>query len=190
MNSTSLVYLWVGLGFAAFGYAAYRAIRMYRRFRGKRLVTCPENQQTAAVALDATAATREAFWGKPHFRLAECSRWPERRDCGQPCLGQIESNLEGSLVQNIVAQWYAGKRCAYCGKPIVESEPVWADHKPALASRTEPPVEWDHLPPERLPEMFQTRLPVCWSCQVAEAFRRRFPEQITDRPPSKFRIRF
>ncbi len=192
MNST-LVFFFVdalaALVVIAAAYATARGLRAYLKFRGKRLVTCPENRQPAAVALDARRAARQAVLGEANFRLAECSRWPERRDCAQQCLGQIESDPEGSLVGNIAAQWYADKRCAYCGKPIVAPGETRPEHAPALATATQPPVEWDDVPPEKLPEMFRTHQPVCWSCQVAETFRRRFPELVTDRPPSKVRER-
>jgi hypothetical protein len=190
---STLIYIVYALAAAvsiAVAYGTFRALRAYGKFRGQRLVTCPENHKTAAVALDAHSAARQAVLGKPHFRLAECSRWPERRDCAQPCLGQIESDMEGSLVRNIVAQWYADKRCAYCGKTIVVAEEARAGHAPALVTATEPPVEWNELPPEKLPEMFQSHQPVCWSCQVTETFRRHFPQLVTDRASSKGRIRF
>ncbi len=190
MDTMALGYMLAGIVSIGVGYAAVRGWKTYRRLRGQRLVTCPENHQPAAVSLAARAAAREAIVGQPHLHLAECSRWPERRDCAQGCLEQIQSNLEGSLVRNIVAQWYADKRCAYCGRSVAASEPVWGDHKPALATPTDAPVEWDNVPAEKLPAMFQNHLPVCWSCQIKESFRRRFPELVTDRPPSKARLRF
>jgi hypothetical protein len=39
------------------------------------------------------------------------------------------------------------------------------------------------MPAEVLPVALETHLPVCASCQVAEAFRRQFPELVVDRKP-------
>ena len=59
-------------------WAAVKALRGYWQARGRRLVTCPENHCTAAVALDAkTSAFRAIHWNtEPH--LGDCSRWPEK----------------------------------------------------------------------------------------------------------------
>ena len=43
----------------------FRGIRAYFKLRGERLVTCPENQQTAAVEVDAKRAAREAMSHPP-----------------------------------------------------------------------------------------------------------------------------
>ncbi len=154
--------------------------RFYFKLRGKRLVTCPETKQPAAVELDAKQAAREAVFGTPRLRLSECSRWPERRDCGQVCLRQIESAPEECLVRNIVSKWYAGKTCVYCRKPIDEID--WLDHRPALLDPEGKTVQWDKVPAEKLPEVFSTHGPVCWSCHIAETFRREHPELVVERP--------
>ena len=153
--------------------------RAYAKFRGKRLVRCPENNCHAAVELDATGAAGEAFWGSPTFHLSECSRWPERQRCGQECLRQIELAPEECLVRNIVTRWYEGKKCAYCGKPIHEVE--WQGHKPALMNPEKQTVYWDSIPAEQLPGVFATYAPVCWDCHITETFRREHPELVVDR---------
>ena len=89
------------------------SMRSYLKQRGKRLIVCPETRKHAAVDLDATRAAEKAFVGSKHFRLKDCSRWPERADCGQECLQQIELAPEECLVKNFVARWYEGKKCAY-----------------------------------------------------------------------------
>lgn len=171
------------LSIAAVGaaYAAIRAGRSYFRFRGDRLVTCPETKQPAAVALDARKAARESILGTPSFRLSECSRWPQRQDCGQECLRQIELAPEDCLVRNIVAKWYAGKKCAYCGKPI-ETVDDFSHHRPALLDAQRKTVEWNEFRPEKLPAAFAAYLPVCWSCHIAETFRREHSDLVVDRP--------
>jgi hypothetical protein len=67
-----------------------RALRTYLRLRGKRIVSCPETHEAAAVRVAAgNAALRETL-GHEQLRLSECSRWPEKEACGQVCLKQIE----------------------------------------------------------------------------------------------------
>lgn len=162
-------------------YVLFRAARAYFHFRGARLVTCPETRQPAAVALDARKAARESIVGGLHFRLSECSRWPERQDCGQACLSQIEAAPEDCLVRNIVARWYVGKKCVYCGKPIGTVDD-FGHHRPALLDAQRKTAEWNDIRPEKLPEVFASYLPVCWNCHIAETFRREHPDLVVDRP--------
>jgi hypothetical protein len=155
----------------------------YFKFRGKRLVTCPENRQPEGVEVDARNAAKEALLRTPHLRLSECSRWPERQNCGQDCLRQIESAPQECLVWNIVRKWYAGKKCVYCHNPIGEVE--WmGGHKPALLNAELKTVPWDTIPVERLPEALSAFVPACWSCHIAETFRREHSDLVIDRPAS------
>ena len=152
----------------------------YLRYRGKRLVTCPETQKAAAVHVDLTAAARHAILGKaPKIHLDQCSRWPERRNCGQDCLSQIDADPDGCLVWNIVEDWYKGKSCAYCQKPFTELH--WHDRRPALLAPDRNCVQWNDVRAETLPEIFRTHLPVCWNCYIAETFRRQHPDRVIDR---------
>jgi hypothetical protein len=157
------------------------AVRMYLTYRGKSLVTCPETRKPAAVNVDAGKAVCDALEGKHvRIRLDQCSRWPEREHCGQECLSQIENDPQGCSVWDIVQQWYRGRACAYCRRPIEKIQ--WHDHRPALLSPEKKTVQWSEIPAEELPEVFETHLPVCWSCHIAETFRREYPERVVDRP--------
>jgi hypothetical protein len=160
---------------------AVRVLRSYIRFRGKRLVTCPETQRPAAVEVDAARAAISAATGLEHLELHRCSRWPERAGCGQECLQQIALAPEGCLVRTIVTQWYAGKACALCGQIIREVD--WLGHKPALLDPERKTVYWDAIPAERLPEVFASHAPVCWDCHIAETLLREHPEVVTVRSP-------
>jgi hypothetical protein len=175
-----VIYLLLGLAAVYLLFGLAESLRSYFKLRGKRLVKCPETEQTEAVELDARRAARETLFGTPRLRLRECSRWPERQNCGQECLGQIEATPEDCLVRNIVERWYSGKVCAYCKRPIHEIE--WQGHKPALMDPDRQTVCWDAIPAEKLPEVFNTYLPVCWDCHITETFRRQHPELLTDRP--------
>ncbi len=167
----------------AVGLFVVRAVpgfRAYFSFRGKRLVTCPETQKTEAVNVSATDAAVGAFLDEPTLHLNECSRWPERQDCGQECLQQIEADPENCLVWTRVAKWYEGKSCVFCHKPIGPLQHL--DHAPALLGPGFRTIEWKGVRPEQLPEIFSTHQPVCWNCHIAESFRRLNPKLVVDRP--------
>ena len=174
------------IGAALFLVRAVPAVRAYFNFRGKRLVTCPETHKPEAVDVNAREAALGTFFVEPTLRLRECSRWPERENCGQDCLKQIEADPENCLVWNIVSKWYEGKKCVFCQKPIASLRHL--DHAPALLGPDFQTREWKGIRPEQLPEIFSTHQPVCWNCHVSETFRRLHPELVTDRAPEPRRI--
>ena len=151
----------------------------YLKFRGERVITCPETRKPAGVEVDSLHAALTAAFTHPDLRLKTCSRWPERQDCGQECLLQIEISPEDCLVRHILASWYLGKHCASCGKKFAEIQ--WSEHKPALLSPEGKTVEWRELPPEKVPDALKTHFPVCWDCHITETFCREYPDLIVDR---------
>ncbi len=180
MSTTFLLIIGlVGVGLLAF--ALPRLLAVYRRSHGgTRLVTCPETKAAAAVDVDVAHAVFTALTGATELRLEQCSRWPERQNCGQECLAQVEGDAEGCLVRTIVQQWYAGKTCALCDASFDSVRSF--GHSTALLSPEGTTVEWRELPSETLPNVFQTHRPVCWNCHIAERFRREHPDLVTDRP--------
>jgi hypothetical protein len=182
--STFVIVLILSLSSLALGltiFMSIRGVQAYFEARGKRLVSCPENQCTAAVELDARKAGLKAFRGGTYHCLQDCSRWPEKQDCAQDCLSQVEALGQGCLVRTVVAGWYHGKVCVYCHKPV-DTVAEWTGQMPALLSTDAKTVSWGEVPAEKLPEIFATHKPVCWSCHIAESFRREHPELVTDRP--------
>lgn len=180
MSTTILITLLVlVLALALFINGVIPAVRAYLRYRGKRVITCPETQKAAAVEVDAKQAGVGAFLNEPTIRLRDCSRWPERQNCGQDCLQQFEADPENCLVWNIVSKWYEGKNCVLCHKPIGGIHHV--DHAPALLGPDFKTTEWKRFRPEQLPDVFATHQPVCWNCHVAETFRRLHPELVVER---------
>jgi hypothetical protein len=157
-----------------------RAFRTYLMLRGKRLVSCPETHQPAAVRVAAGKAALEAAFGDEQLRLSECSRWPEREGCPQECLAQIEEAPKACLVRTIASQWYQGQKCAYCHKRFGEIH--WHDHAPALVNEEGKTLQWDEISAEKLQEALKTHRPVCWNCHIAETFRREHPELVVNRP--------
>ena len=152
----------------------------WMRYRGTRVVVCPENREMVAVRVDATHAAATAPQGHPDLRLESCTRWPEKAGCGQECLGQIESAPEACLLRNILADWYQGKSCVYCRREFRAIH--WHDHQPGLATPNGTIVGWEGFRPEQVLDVLATHQPVCWDCRIAETFRREHPELVTDRP--------
>lgn len=155
------------------------ALRAYFTFRGKRLITCPETHQTAAVEVAAGKAARTALLGDPTLRLNQCSRWPERQGCGQECLQQVETDPQNCLVWNIVSNWYEGKNCVFCHKPFGPMQHF--DHAPALLAPDSTTAEWKDFRPEQLPDVFSTFEPVCWDCHITQTFHRVHPDLVVER---------
>src|SRR5579864_7971127 len=87
----------VAVAVGLFVFRAIPGIRAYLDYRGKRLIICPESHTAEAVNIAAGEAAVGAFLTEPTLRLRECSRWPERQDCGQDCLKQIEIDSENCL---------------------------------------------------------------------------------------------
>jgi hypothetical protein len=73
------------------GHRVIHGLRVYFKFRGPRLVTCPETHQVTVVEVAAKSVGVQAIWDKRCLQLSECSRWPVRENCGQECLRQIDA---------------------------------------------------------------------------------------------------
>jgi len=169
----------VGLG--ALYVFGRRLATAWLKYRGARVVVCPESRELVAVEVDAGHAALTASQGRIDLRLEACTRWPKILGCDQECLGQIESAPEMCLLRNILGDWYQGKRCALCGRAF---HPVrWHDHCPGLRAPDGAVRGWDAFRPEQVLDVLATHAPVCWNCRVAESFRREHPELVTDRPP-------
>jgi len=165
--------------------AAYLIRKAHRaaRFHGKMLITCPETLKPVAVKIDMVNAATSSVAGHIHLQLSDCSHWPERADCDQDFLCQVERDPEGHRLWTIVSQWFAGKNCAYCGKPI--ERPSHIERAPALMGLNAKTAEWDAIAPEQLPEILSTARPVCWNCHIRETFIREHPELVVTRPWKK-----
>ena len=180
---TTVIYLTGAiLALSALFLMAWIVARVYLRFRGTMLVTCPETSEPAAVEVDARHAAFTAPLGEPGLRLKSCSRWPESQGCSQECLNLIESGPKECLVRTILTKWYEGKSCIFCGKAL--GEITWLE-QPAMMSPDRVTFEWKEIPGERVPEVIETHMPVCWNCHVAETFRRVHPELVLSRPSKR-----
>ena len=176
--------MWSILGALVIGVAAWLLLsgflKTWRLYRGVHVITCPENAQSAAVSVTAfDAAKWFAVSGETDLHVRGCSRWPEMAGCDEACMPQIQSSPHECLVRTIVTNWYEGKACHYCAKPI--GEIVWHERPPAVKLRTGTTAEWKDIAPEDLPAVFATAEPVCWACHMVETFRHEHPEMIVQR---------
>jgi len=66
----------------------------YLKYRAKRVITCPENSQSAAVELDAEAtALISTVTGKLELRLSECrTAGRKKKTAGRSVLSQIQAS--------------------------------------------------------------------------------------------------
>jgi hypothetical protein len=62
------------------------AEQTYHTYRDGRTVNCPETHAPVSVRFHALRAAWSSLSGRPKLRLADCTRWPERADCGQECI--------------------------------------------------------------------------------------------------------
>jgi len=161
------------------GIAASRLGSAWWKYRGRRVIACPENHEAAGVSLDVGHAAFTALRGDPQLRLSQCSRWPERAGCGQDCLFQIERSPSDCLVRNILVHWYQGRNCVWCGRPIGEIQ--WTGRKPALLTADKGSVEWNQVPAEQLQQTLAIAQPVCFTCHIANTMVREHPELVIER---------
>jgi hypothetical protein len=63
---------------------------VWRRRSGARQVSCPATKAMATITLDRWHAVRRHALGDSELRVKSCTCWPDRCDCEQDCLQQIE----------------------------------------------------------------------------------------------------
>jgi hypothetical protein len=159
---------------------AFLVTLAYVKARGPRAIVCPETTTPEVVEADPSRAAWTSLTDQASYRLVSCSRWPERQDCGQECLDQIESAPDGCLVRERLARWYEGALCALCQKRLEEIQ--WFRHKPAFLGPDRKILGWGEVPAAELAEVLGTHDPLCWDCQVAETFRASLPDLVIDEP--------
>jgi len=162
---------------------AWLAARSYLKYRGTRVVTCPETKGPAAVKLDVVHATQTAASDEIELRVRSCSRWPERQGCGQQCLQELAAAPAECLVRTTLVEWYRGSTCALCGRDIGEIH--WVEHKPALLTPGRETIEWNAVAAEDIQRLLATHQRVCWSCHVSNALRERLPGLVIEQPEAR-----
>jgi hypothetical protein len=160
-------------------FAVRAFLRTYLNYHGTRIVTCPETEKFVAVEVDAPHAAVTRLFGTPDLRLENCTRWPERQNCPQDCILQIDLSPIGCSLRAMLNGWYKGKECAFCRRTFEDIH--WVE-KPALLSPEGAIIEWSAILPEAIPDALTTHKPVCSQCKIVETFRTEHPELVTDRP--------
>lgn len=163
--------LWFGIRWLA---------RSFSKYRGTRIVTCPETKRPTIVEVDAVHAFLTSAVGQPDIRLKECTRWPLKEQCGQECLMDLDVAPERCLVSGVLMRWYSEKNCVYCKKPFPELH--WVDHRPALLSPDGQLVTWNEVNPDKLLQVLETYSAVCWDCFIAQRFLLDHPDLVVFRP--------
>src|ERR1051325_3331684 len=144
-------------------------VRSSSRYRGSRLVTCPETKKPAIVEVDALHASLTSTVRLPDIRIENCSRWPLKGQCGQECLTNLDVAPERCLVSGVLMRWYRDKNCVYCRKAFQELH--WVDHRLALLGADGKLLTWNAVQMNNLPNILETHSPVCRNCYMAQKFR-------------------
>jgi hypothetical protein len=167
----------------AFWFGIRWMIATLSKYRGSRVVTCPEIGRPSVVELDAIHASLTSTVGLPDVRLEDCWRSPMKKQVGQECLVDLDVAPGKSLVNGVLMRWYRGKHCVYCSKPFPELH--WIDHYPALLSPGGKLTSWPEVNQYNLWDVLETHMPVCWNCYIAQKFRLDHPDLVVYRPWQK-----
>jgi hypothetical protein len=160
-------------------YVGYRLVRSTARYRGSRVVTCPETKEPVLVEVDALHASLTEMVGLPDIRLENCTRWPMKQDCGQECLMNLHVAPEQCMVSGVLMRWYRDKQCVYCKTAFPELH--WIDHRPGIRSPEGRLLAWEEIHLDELQNVLDTHLPVCWTCYVTQKFQAEHPELVVMR---------
>jgi hypothetical protein len=164
----------------AFWFGIRWMIGTLSKYRGKRVVTCPENGRPSVVELDALHASLTSTVGLPDVRLENCWRWPMKEQCGQECLVDLDVAPGQCLVSGVLTRWFRGKNCVYCNYAIPDLH--WIDHHPALLSPGGKLRTWLEVNQDNIWDVLETHMPVCWNCYIAQKFRLDHPDLVVYRP--------
>jgi hypothetical protein len=86
-----------------------------------------------------------------------------------------------------VRRWATGRECALCGVEL-NARTLKRDHVALLdpGGRTR---DRRSVTPADLPLALATCLPVCWNCHLAESFRRKHPDLVTERDDQVMQVK-
>jgi len=147
------------------------SLQNYFQSRGRHPVTCPDSGQGVKVEIDRKFAFWTALRGQEHWRLQSCSRWPEKADCGQQCLAQLEPSPEN--IERLLTKWYEGKSCAICARALAPSD--WQRSRLAVLNQEHRLFELRQMQLDELQATLQNMRPLCWNCHQEERARQVVP---------------
>ncbi len=143
------------------------SLQNYYKNRGRQSVICPDSQQPVDVEVDRKFGFWAALRGQEHSRLQSCSRWPEKGDCGQECLAQLDPSPEN--IDRLLTKWYEGKSCAVCARALTPSD--WRRSRLAVLNNDNKIFELREMTLERLQSSLENMRPLCWNCHQEERAR-------------------
>ncbi len=147
----------------------------YHREPTKQVVVCPETKKRAEVEVDRRHALLTLLKNQKELRLKTCSHWPERADCDEDCLAQLEI---GPLTELVLGKWCEGKSCAICAVPIKRTD--WQRGRAATVDVVNHLlVQLRDMDWEQLPMILDQHEPLCWKCHESELQKRRRNLQTT-----------
>lgn len=147
------------------------SLQEYYKNRGRQRVTCPDTKQPVEVTVDRKFVFRMALRGQEHSRLESCSRWPEKAECGQECLAQVDPSPEN--IERLLSQWYEGKNCAVCTRALTPGD--WRASRLGVLDQNDRLVELREMTLERLASVLDNMRPLCWNCHQEEGARQAVP---------------
>lgn len=149
-------------------------LQAYFANRGRRSVVCPENGEAADVEVDRNYALQTALHNHESSRLESCTRWPEKGDCGQDCLVQLDPSPEN--VERLLRKWFEGKTCAICTCPLTASD--WQRSRLAVLNAQQKIFELRHMRLDQLQSSLKNTRPLCWNCHQEERTRQARPSRV------------
>ena len=150
------------------------SLQDYYKNRGRQPVACPDSGEAVEVEVDRKFAFWTALRGQEHSRLQSCTRWPEKGDCGQECLEQINPSPEN--IERLLTKWYEGKSCAICTRALSPSD--WRRSRLALLNEQHKLFELRDMYLEELQQTLQNMRPLCWNCHQEERTRQAVPQRV------------
>jgi len=168
-----LVLFFIG-AFLVTGLPVALSLQTYFQNRGRQPVMCPQNGEPVDVEVDNKFGFWTALRGQEHSRLASCTRWPEKGDCGQECLAQVDPSPEN--VERLMIGWYKGKVCAICLRGITPSD--WRRGRLGWLDAQHKLVELRQVNLRQLQSALQEMRPLCWICHQEERVRQAIPPRV------------
>jgi hypothetical protein len=150
------------------------SLQDYYKNRGPQSLVCPDSGEPVDVEVDSKFAFWTALRGQEHSRLQSCTRWPEKADCGQECLQQIDPSPEN--IERLLTKWYEGKSCAICTRSLSPSD--WRRSRLALLNEQHKLFELRDMYLEELQQNLQHMRPLCWNCHQEERARQAVPARV------------
>ena len=135
-------------------------LHAYYANRGRHHVICPDNGEPVEVEVDHKYALQTAMNSHPQTRLASCTRWPEKGECGQECLEQVDPTPEN--VDRLLSKWYQDKQCAICTRALTPGD--WRRSRLAVLNQQHKLFELRHMHLGDLQAELQQMRPLCWNC--------------------------